>query len=55
MATMDVFKADGFSLMELTNTINKTPFIPGQAGKLIDWTEKSIRGKLIGIEEKEGP
>lgn len=51
---LDVFKADGFSIMQMTDRLNKMPFIPGRAGQVIDWSEESVSTTVIAIEEIGG-
>lgn len=51
---LDIFKQDAFSVLSLTDAINKTPFIPGRAGLLIPWGEQGVATTTIAIEEVEG-
>lgn len=51
---LDVFQDDAFSVMQLTDAINKIPFVPGRAGTLIDWAETGVRSTSIAIEEIAG-
>lgn len=51
---LDVFKQDAFSILSLTDAINKLPFIPGRAGKVIDWSESGVPTTSIAIEEVNG-
>jgi hypothetical protein len=51
---LDVFKQDAFSIITLSDAINKIPFIPGRAGKVIDWNENGIPTTSIAIEEVNG-
>jgi hypothetical protein len=51
---LDVFKADAFSVMQLTDRLNKMPFIPGRAGAAIDWSEEGVTTTVIAIEEIAG-
>lgn len=34
MPTLDIFNNDAFSVVSLTDAINKLPYVPGQAGRL---------------------
>src|SRR6185369_503823 len=52
--TLDVFKADGFSLIGMTDAINKIPFIPGRAGKALSWDEQGVETTSIMLEEQNG-
>jgi hypothetical protein len=54
MSMLDVFKADGFSQLSLTDAVDKIPHIPGRAGQVIDWDEEPVSTVVIGIEEIEG-
>lgn len=54
MPTLDIFKGDAFSLMELTASVNKMPFVPGQAGKLGIFQEDGIYTTVFEVEELAG-
>lgn len=51
---LDIFNQDAFSVIRLTDAINKIPFIPGRAGQVIDWQEQGIDTTSVLIEEVEG-
>ena len=51
---LNVFQQDAFSVMSLTDAINKIPFVPGRAGQVIPWVESGIRTLTAMIEEKDG-
>ena len=51
---LDVFNSDAFSVISLTDAINRQPFIPGRAGTVIDWNEGGVSTTSIAIEEKGG-
>lgn len=51
---LDVFRGDAFSVIEMTEAINKIPFVPGRAGLLIPWNDRGIATTSIMLEEKEG-
>jgi len=51
---LDVFKADGFTVMSMTDRLNKMPFVPGRCGMLIPWGEEGVTTTVIAIEEKDG-
>nr|WP_308006581.1 major capsid protein [Xanthomonas albilineans] len=50
----DIFNGDAFSVVSLTDSINKIPFVPGRAGQVVDWQETSISTTTIMLEEDEG-
>ncbi len=54
MPTLDIFNQDAFSVTNLTQAINKIPFVPGRAGMLIPWDEQGVNTTSIMIEEVEG-
>lgn len=54
MSVLDVFKSDAFSVLSLTDAINKQPFVPGRAGQVIPWAEGGVATTSIMIEEYEG-
>lgn len=54
MASLDVFKADGFSMANLTEAINKLPHAPSILGDMGLFTEKPITTTVAHIEDKQG-
>lgn len=54
MSVFDVFNSDPFSLVSLTDSINKLPFVPGYLGGLGIFEETSISTTSVLIEEKDG-
>ncbi len=54
MPGLDVFQQDAFGVIQLTDSINKLPFVPGRAGQLIDWNERGITTTAVMIEEVDG-
>ncbi len=54
MPSLDVFNNNAFSMVSLTDAINKVPFIPGRVGQLGLFTEKGVATTSVGIEEKNG-
>lgn len=54
MPTMDVFNANAFNLISLTDRVNKMPFVPGKAGRLGIFGEKGTRTTTVAIEEYAG-
>lgn len=53
MATMDVFKADAFSMMELSSAINNVDFNPQMLGGMNLFQTKPVRQKRIFIEQRD--
>lgn len=51
---LDVFKADGFSLMSMTEAILKAPHKPGRIGQLGLFRERGVPTVTVAIEEKDG-
>lgn len=51
---LDIFKGDAFSVMSLTDAINSIPFVPGQAGRIIQWNEQGVATLSVAIESKDG-
>lgn len=54
MPSLNVFTQDAFSVISLTDAINKIPFVPGRAGTLIDWGARGISTTSIMVEERGG-
>jgi hypothetical protein len=54
MSVFDVFNSDPFSLISLTDSINKVPFIPGLLGSLGLFAEQGVATTSVLIEEKDG-
>lgn len=54
MSVLDVFKGNAFSVISLTDAVNKIPHIPGRAGRAINWNEKGVATTSIMLEEKKG-
>lgn len=51
---LDVFKSDGFSVVSLTDAVNKLRFVPGRLGSLGLFATTSIATTTIAIEERNG-
>lgn len=51
---LDIFKDDAFSELALTDTVNKLPFVPGQASAAVPWAASGVSKLTIAIEEKGG-
>lgn len=54
MPMLDVFAQNPFSVLSLTDAINKQPFIPGRAGQVIPWAEQGVPTTSITLEEVAG-
>lgn len=54
MSVFDIFNSDPFSLVSLTDSINKMPFIPGRLGQLGLFQEQGVPNLTVMIEEKDG-
>lgn len=54
MATMDIFKSDAFSMVQLTEAIQKVGFQPQRLGQLGLFTPQPVRTESIAIEKREG-
>jgi len=54
MPTLDVFSQNPFSVVSLTDAINKLPFVPGRAGSVINWAEQGVTTTNITLEEIAG-
>lgn len=52
MATMDVFKADAFSMFELSSTVEKMDYNPQMLGSLNLFQPKPVRTKEVWIDRK---
>lgn len=51
---VDIFDNDAFQLVTLTDTINKLPFVPGQAGKLGIFEEEPVTTTQVAVESISG-
>lgn len=51
---LDVFKSDAFSMVTLTESLNKVKFQPGRIGRLGLFRERGITTTTAIIEEKDG-
>jgi len=54
MATLDVFNSDPFSVVSLTDNINKLNFVPGRIGQLGIFKETGVNTTSVAIEQKNG-
>jgi len=53
MASPDIFQGDAFSTFELTDALNKVPYVPQWLGTLNLFTDKPVRTETIAIEKRE--
>ena len=54
MTTLDVFNNNAFSMVTLTDAINKLPFVPGKVGQLGIFSETGVSTTTVMIEERQG-
>lgn len=54
MVSMDIFRADPFSMMSLTSTVQRIPYMPTQLGDLGMFTPNPIRTRALAVEERDG-
>jgi hypothetical protein len=54
MPTLDIFNNNAFSMVSLTDAINKVPFVPGRIGQLGIFDEMGVSTTSVMIEEREG-
>jgi len=54
MPTLDVFNGDAFSLVSMTDTVNKIPYEPGLVGRMGIFPDRGVTTTSIEIEEKAG-
>ncbi|MFH1157609.1 MAG: major capsid protein [Pseudomonadota bacterium] len=54
MQALDISNNDAFSVISLTDTINKLPYLPGQAGRLGIFEETGVSTTTVMLEEAEG-
>ena len=54
MGALDIFRSDAFSVISLTDAINKKPYQPGQVLSLGIFEEKGVSTTSVMIEEKDG-
>jgi len=52
MATMDIFKADAFSMFELSSAVEKMDYNPQMLGAMNLFTPKPVRQKNVWIDRK---
>jgi hypothetical protein len=54
MPSLDVFRGDGFSVLQMTAAIEKSPFTPGRIGAMGLFTKKPINTTRVTITRKSG-
>lgn len=54
MATMDIFNNDAFSMVSLTDALNKQDFQPSLLRSMNLFTPRRVRTETIAIEERDG-
>lgn len=55
MVSMDIFRQDPFSMMELTSSIERVPYNPGYLSqKNFIFTDKPIITQALAVEERDG-
>jgi hypothetical protein len=54
MASMDIFRSKAFSLIEMTDAINRVPYKPMAISRLNLFTVRRVRTQFVAIEEKAG-
>jgi hypothetical protein len=54
MPALDIFLGSAFSMVALTDAINKMPFVPGRIGQLGLFREQGVSTTAVMIEEREG-
>ena len=53
MATMDVFKADAFTMMELSSTVDNMDYNPQMLGSMNLFADKPVRQKRIFVDQRD--
>lgn len=51
---LDIFNGDAFSIVAMTDRINKMPYVPGRISAMGLFTEQSVRSLTIAIDERNG-
>jgi len=54
MPAIDVFTGDAFGCVQLTDSFNNVPFVPGRAGQIVDWREIGVSTTTVMVEERGG-
>jgi hypothetical protein len=51
---LDIFNNDAFSVVSLTDVVNKMPYLPGQVGRLNLFVETGVSTTTVALDEKNG-
>ena len=54
MPALDIFSSSAFTMVALTDAINKMPYVPGRIGQLGLFREQGVSTTSVMIEEREG-
>jgi hypothetical protein len=54
MPALDIFSSSAFSMVALTDAINKMPYVPGRIGQLGLFRGQGVSTNSVMIEEREG-
>jgi len=54
MPALDIFGSSAFTMVALTDAINKMPYVPGRIGQLGLFREQGVSTTSVMIEEREG-
>ena len=54
MPALDIFGSSAFTMVALTDAINKMPYVPGRIGQLSLFREQGVSTTSVMIEEREG-
>src|SRR5512132_3935173 len=54
MPALDIFSGHAFTMVSLTDAINKMPYVPGRIGQLGLFREQGVSTTSVMIEEREG-
>ncbi len=54
MATIDAFHADPFTMISLTDAVERNPFRPTGIGSLNLFDDKPIRTTALAVEQRQG-
>ena len=54
MPALDIFGSSAFTMVSLTDAINKMPYVPGRIGQLGLFREQGVSTTSVMIEERDG-
>ena len=54
MPALDIFSSSAFTMVSLTDAINRMPYVPGRIGQLGLFREQGVSTTSVMIEEREG-